>query len=231
MRTDTKSFRANVLKQVRALGINSVRSKIVANRIASGIAHGSYNPYSARGGYDARGEIGTLVLRLNFAFSGGQYVEAWVDGDLAFTATTDQHLLVNVEPTAEQVALRPQLIAALEAVRSAKNDACRAWDAENGHPANIGIAEIRHQAVGADADVVAAVAAYEALRDRSLASNRFAPLACVDPMLQGEYSDDFKEEHGSRPGGYIRYDEAVAYFARERRSYGVNDDLDLEDAA
>jgi hypothetical protein len=230
MRTDTSTFRTNVFKSVRALGINSQRSKIVARRIASGIAHGSYTRYDGKV-YDGVATLDTFELKLDFCFNGSQIVDVIVDGVRVFGASTDDHVLVSTEPTATQIALKPQLEEAAGRIRDVVADACDAWNEANGNPTTNELAEKRHGEINADPKVVAVRAAYAALRDRSLDSNRFATISYVDPALHSCYSDDHKDEYGFRPRGHVRYDEVVAFYERTAREHAANDDQEIADAA
>src|SRR3546814_6429908 len=65
-----------------------------------------------------------------------------------------------------------------------------------------------------DSGVISARAAYNALRDESLAINPFAPGHIVDPDLHNEYSEIYKYECGPRPRGYTNVAEMKAYSAR-----------------
>lgn len=211
MRTDTATFRRRIFSQVRALGINSVRSKIVAQRIVSGIRYGSYNPYNA---FEGRPTVETVDMKLLFSFGGSHFVRVVLDDDVSFTASTDDQVLVNTSANDEQTALRPLLEDAADAVHRIRGIACREWDVANGHPATNELAEVRYQAVRADPRCVAAQEAYDALRDRSLASNRFAPASYIDPILYSEYSDEYKEETGIRPRGHHMHHDVVAFMER-----------------
>lgn len=230
MRTNTTTFRSNLFKSVRALGVNSLRSKIVAKRIANGIAYGSYNSYGEKQ-FEGVKTLDTIELKLDFCFNGAQIVDVIVDGVRVFGASTDDHVLVSTDPTATQVALKPLLEEAAGQIRDVVADACDAWNEANGNPTTIELAEVRHGEINADPKVVAVRAAYAALRDRSLASNRFATISYVDPALHGCYSDDHKDEYGFRPRGHVRYDEVVAFYERTAREQAANDDEQVADAA
>ncbi len=211
MRTDTATFRRRIFAQVRGLGINSVRSRIVAHRIVGAVRHGSYNPYNA---FEGRATVETVDMKLLFSFGGGHFVRVVLNGDLSFTASTDDEILVSTSPTAEQIMLRPVIEDAADALRAVRNAVCREWNDANGHPATIELCDVRYQAVDADPRSIAAQAAYDALRDRSLASNRFAPASYIDPILYSAYSDEYKEEHGTRPSAHHMYDDVVAFMGR-----------------
>lgn len=224
MRTDTATFRRRIFAQVRALGINSVRSKIVAQRIVAGIRYDSYNPYNA---FDGRATIDSITMKLLLGF-GGHFVRVVLDDDTSFTESTDERILVDTSANDEQVALRPLIEDAAYALRRVRAAACRDWDEANGHPATNDLAEVRFRTVNEDPRCVAAQAAYDALRDRSLASNRFAPVSYIDPILASAYSDEYKEETGSRPSGPQMYDDVVAFMDR---LYAPREDGDLNMAA
>lgn len=151
MRTDTKTFAKRVFAQVRALGINSVRSKTVARRITSGISHGAY--ITSGDQFEARTEIGTLDLEL--AIRGSFHsVMVFVDGQFAFSETTPDRRLVNLETTPGQRELAQPIFEAMIDLYGAE-----------------------------DRDRPALQAAYDALRDRSLALNPFAHANEIDPAL------------------------------------------------
>jgi hypothetical protein len=217
MRTDTKTFANRVYPMIRKLGINPKKSRILASQVVQAVRYGSYNPYAANGGFTGVKTLETFDLSLVFSFSGGQFVQVEVDGALAFTVTTSDHELVSCEPTPVQLELGPKLEDASRAYYSACSEAVREWDAVNGYPASNEEAEVRFHAVGKHAAVIAARAAYDLLRDESLASNPYAHINYIDPMLFGEYSDCYKDETGCRPRGHIRYSEAVGYFDRFER--------------
>lgn len=227
MRTDTNTFRTNVFKSVRALGINSMRSKIVAKQIASGIEHGSYTRYDGKV-YDGTKTLDTLELKLDFCWNGAQIVDVIVDGIRVFGASTDDCVLVSTEPTDAQKELRPRLEAAMEAIYREVADARRRWEEAN---PGVDAGEVRHASVQADPAVVAARAEYRALRKQSLASNRHAHIAYTHPALYDVYSDDVKEDRGSRPSGHIRYDEVVAFYKRRKEERVAAAHADLEVAA
>ena len=224
MRTDTNTFRTNVFKSVRAMGINSMRSKIVAKRIASGIEYGSYTRYDGKV-YDGTKTLDTLELKLDFCWNGAQIVDVIVDGVRVFGVSTDDCVLVSTEPTEMQKDLRPRLETAMEAVYTAVTEAGRLWDEAN---PDLDAGEVRRAVVEMDPAVVAARAEYRALRKQSLASNRHAHIAYTHPALYDVYSDDVKDDRGSRPSGHIRYDEVVAYYTRRSEvRAAANDDQEI----
>lgn len=215
MRTDTATFRANVLKSVRALGINSARSKVVARRIASGVAHGSYNRLGELR-FAGVATFSSLDLKLTFCWNGAQVVDVLVDGADAFSASTDDCRLVSLDPTPEQERLRWLLERARSTLCDALSSACLAWEEAHGRPHRDEDRERRDQDVELDPAVSEARDAYASLRARSLASNRHAHVCYVDPALHSLYSDVVKEDRGSRPTGHVRYDEAVEYLERSQ---------------
>lgn len=213
MRTDTTTFRRRVRTMVRALGIKSARSKIVALRIAGGIRHGSCNPYANGRGHEGRDEIASLDLELDVF--GIHVVRVVVDGEFAFSATTDDRVLVDVEPTPGQVAMRDRLHDLMVASLHAADDARIAWESSNGSSDDDGPVSSRETFVDADPSTVAARAAYEAAVEESLALNRFAHVAYTDPLLHEEWSWAVKCEDGGRPRGtYANREMALGWFAR-----------------
>jgi hypothetical protein len=229
MRTDTKTFRTNVLAQVKALGINSNRSKIVAKRLASAISNGSYGSYGSAG-FEGRKSFDTLELKLDFMFSGGQAVDAIIDGEYAMAASTDDQRLVDVEATAEQKAMRPAFDMAIQDLYGSLSDACQAWDDVHGHPETFALADVRRADVDLVPEVVAARAAYDALVQRSVAMNRYAHATWTDPIAFDSYSDCWKDETGSRPRGYANREQILAYFAREQAGAANDDDKSAQAA-
>lgn len=184
MRTDTRTFAKRVFAQVRALGINSVRSKHVARRIVSGISHGAYMVGGEQ--FAARGEIGTLELEL--AIRGSfQSVMVTVDGEFAFSESTPDRRLVSLDTTPEQRDLAQPIFEAMIDLFG-----------------------------GEDHERPALQAAYDALRDRSLALNPFAHANEVDPALFGCYSDTVKEEDGRRPSGHVTVAECRSWLLRHQ---------------
>jgi hypothetical protein len=217
MRTDTKTFANRIYPMIRALGISGKNSRLLASQVIQAVRCGSYNPYSANGGFKAVKTLETINVSLFFAFSGDQFVQVEIDGELAFTVSNASRTLVSCDPTVEQVELADQLEDALRAYYNACSQAVTEWDAQNGSPADTEAAEVRYHAVREHPLVIATCAAYDQLRDESLAINRYAHVSYIDPMLFGEYSDAYKQETGCRPRGHIRYSEAVSYFDRFER--------------
>lgn len=211
MRTDTATFASRVFKQVRALGISCARSKEVARSITSGNSGGSYNPYG-NCGFQRRATVESLDLILNVTHEGFHYVEVIVDGDFAFSASTRDRILVNVEPTARQLEIYEDLCTSRDEVREAIAEACRQWEAEFGYPANDEQADARYDAVALVPAVIDARARYNAIRDQSLALNPHAPAWVIDPVLFATYSDEVKYERGSRPAGYTSFASVRRYF-------------------
>jgi hypothetical protein len=219
MRTDTKTFAANVLKSVRALGINSVRSKQMAYLVVDSVTRGWKAPYGEHE-FKAVETLDAIELKLDFMVMGGQALDVHVDGAYGFSVSTADNVLVSLEATPEQVALLPQLEAAHKALFGTIGDQCIAWDRLHGHPATFDLADQRAIDVNATPEVVAAQAAYDALRDRSLASNPHASIRIVDPILADRYSDELKEDTGRRPTGHVRHATAQRYFERMEAMYG-----------
>lgn len=111
MRTDTKTFEKRAFAMVRALGINSVRSKQVASRIVSGLRHGASFMYG--GGTEPRTEIDSIELELSLRGS-FQSVNVHVDGAFLFGAQSNDGKLVSFETTREQELLeRPMFEATI----------------------------------------------------------------------------------------------------------------------
>lgn len=131
-------------------------------------------------------EFSTIELEL--AIRGAfQSVMVTVDGEFAFSASTTDNVLVSLEPTPEQQALAQPIHEAMIALYGAE-----------------------------DADRPAAQAAYDALRDRSLALNPFAPANVVDPMLFECHSEVVEYRDGYKPGGHRTVDECRRYLLRVR---------------
>lgn len=212
MRTDTATFRSRVYKQVRALSINAVRSERVAKQIVRGISRGLYADFD-QNGYEARKTINSLALQLRIRIDGAQYVDVLVDGELAFSTSTGDLILVSLEATAEQLEIRKDLEVLYRNINAVISQACIRWENANGYPASNAEADLRHDAVNVDPAVIAAQAEYDALRDRSLAINPHAPLYTVDPQLSCSYSDNYKHVTGCRPRTYTSYADAKAFFA------------------
>lgn len=220
MRTDTNTFAKTAFKAVRALGINSVNSRSLARQIVSVLAHGGYN---AQGEViPSRREIADFKVNLNLGFWGPQYVAVIIGGEVAFTVTIHGRQIVSTQPTARQLELHDAMIEALEAVRDASAFACRVWEDANGYPATNEAADRRYEEVRKDAGYIAALAAYNALRDESLALNPFAPARIVDTMTYGTFSDWHKEEVGWRPGSNQTLAEVRAWMERESAAQSLD---------
>lgn len=213
MRTDTRSFADNAFKAVRALGVNSVNGKRLARQIVIVANHG---------GYDAQGSeipphtiFADLRVSLEFAFSGFQYV-AVNDGDRqVFTVTANGGAIVSTDPTPRQIELAEAMQVAGRAVFSLSADLCGEWEDANGYPTTFEAADRRGLAVNTDPRMVAAHAAYDALRDESLALNPYAHPRIIDWRQWSLFSDWYKEESGSRPSTGWRYADMVRWIERE----------------
>lgn len=213
MRTDTASFAKNAFKAVRSLGVNSVRSKHLARQIVQVANHGGYD---AQGGeIPGHTSFDAFRVALEFAFSGFQYVQIW-DGDQpVFTVTTAGGRIVSTEATPAQIALRERMEIAGRAIYASSGELCAEWEKTHGYPQTREAADLRHDFVEADPRHLAARAAYDALRDESLALNPFAPANVIDWKQWGHFSDWYKEETGSRPGTHWRHAEMVRWLERQ----------------
>lgn len=228
MRTDTTTFAKFVFRAVRDLGINSVRSKQVARRISSSFSYGFHNPYGDFS-FEARKNIDTIELQLNIGFSGFQGVDVIIDGEFGFRASTNDGVLVDVEATPRQVEMCDELHDLMRATNTAISNACDAFAKEFGYPQTNEDCEKRFEFCEQDSGIIAAQAHYDALRDESLAINRFAPGHYIDPALHYEYSDTYKYEYGCRPRGYTSVAEMKAYLEREHRDFDKQ--FDVQEAA
>jgi hypothetical protein len=228
MRTDTTTFAKFIYRAVRDLGINAVRSKIVASRIASSFRYGFYNPLGDFG-FEARKNIETIELKLDITFSGFQCVNVIVDGEFAFNASNDRGLLVSIDPTPRQLELVDELHNRMRAANFAIGDACNAYAEIHGYPQTDAEFDARSDFCEQDPAVIAAKAAYDNLRDESLSLNPFAPGHIVDPRLAYKYSDTHKYEYGCRPHGYENVAGMREYLARPHRDF--DDQFDEQIAA
>lgn len=215
MRADTTTFAKSIFAQVRALGINSVRSKQVANRIFGGIRYGSYNPYG-HSGFEGRETIETIRLELDIGWGQMQTVSVIIDGKLAFTASTNDGVLVNVEATPRQIEMQDELIQLMQAAYAAIDDAYDAYAEAHGHPETDEQCDRRREFSRQDPGVIAANARYDTLRDESLAINPFASGFIVDPDLGESYSNVYKSEYNFRPRGYANVADMRAYLLQDR---------------
>ncbi len=200
MRTTTATFRNRVFKQVRALGINHARSVEVTRSLV----------YTIRRQFNDA-DIATLEMELDI-FGSQHLVRATVNGSIQVVASNADRTLVNIEPTARQIALCEEMrtlssaiydLLAGEYARPRLANGEIDWDGA--------LIEIRPE-LGHDAPEVKALnARYDTLRAESLAINPWASGSYIDPDLAGFYSDIYKDECGFRPRGYISYRAMDAY--------------------
>src|SRR3546814_6682905 len=102
----------------------------------------------------------------------------------------------------------------MSSISSAIGPACRAYRKAYGNTETTEDWDKQSEFCDQDSGVISARAAYNALRDESLAINPFAPGHIVDPDLHNEYSEIYKYECGPRPRGYTNVAEMKAYSAR-----------------
>jgi len=88
-------------------------------------------------------------------------------------------------------------------VYSAIGDACEAYDAQFGYPADTAGAEVRYQWSRTFPAVVAINAAYDALKAESLAINPHVECHLVDPDKASHWYEWVKDTRGYRPTGFM----------------------------
>lgn len=226
MRTDTRTFRDRVLRQVRALGINSNRSKRVAARIVDRVRHGSYMDAEEKG----RDSLVSIELKLCIRSEDRQFVDVHLDGAYAFPATCDDWRLVSTEATPRQLELAAEMRSLSDHIRDLRQgvwmsqldaDGAPDWDAPS--------VCVQPALPQEHPEIQALLARHDAAQAESLRINRFADVRVLDPELADIHYECCKDE-GWRPAGYHSLDEVRA-FLDHRRENAANDDASVADAA
>src|SRR3546814_14342989 len=108
--------------------------------------------------------------------------------DTLFPYTT----LFRSEATPRQVEIGEELRKSISAISSAIGHACRAYRKAYGNPETKEDWDKQSEFCDQDSGVISARAAYNALRDESLAIHPLAHGHIVDPELQHQYSESSK---------------------------------------
>lgn len=195
MRTDTRTFRDNAFKSLRAQGVNSVKSK----RIVSMLAY-----QFMRHGHPVLAD--TTTIKVSIDGENDQSV-AVVNNDLV-TLHLDTYTLrelqplVNCTPTARQLEIGSELADMIDDHYSFTGDACQAYEAEFGYPSDDAGFEARDAYVKAFPAVATLHARYDALKAESLAINHNVDCTLVDPLKASFWYEWVKDFRGYRPSGF-----------------------------
>ena len=226
MRTDTRTFRDRVLRQVRALGINSVRSKRVAARIVDRVRHGSYMDAAEKG----RETLSSLELKLCVRSEERQFVDVYLDGSYAFPATTDDWRLVSTEATPRQLVLAAEMASLARHIGDLRQGVwMSALDADGAPDWDAPAVCVQPGLPQDHPEIQALLARHDAAQAESLSINRFADVRVLDPELADIHYECCKDE-GYRPSGYHSLDSVRSYMERRREEAAIDDEA-LADAA
>jgi hypothetical protein len=193
MRTDTRTFRDRVLRQVRALGINSNRSKRVAARIVDRVRNGSYMDAEEKG----RETLVSIELKLCLRSEDRHFVDVHLDGAYAFPATTDDWRLVSTEATPRQLELAAEMASLARHIGDLRQgvwmsqldaDGAPDWDAPS--------VCVQPALPQEHPEIQALLARHDAAQEESLRINRFADVRVLDPQLADIHYECCKDEGG-----------------------------------
>lgn len=195
MRTDTATFRANAFKALRAQGVNSVKSREIAGLLVWQLRyrHVSTLPDSAR-------------IKVSFDAEHAQTV-AVVDGPSVILHLDGHTLrllqpLVKCVPTPRQLEIGELLSAMMSDVYDAIGDACQAYEARFGHPADAEACLVRDAFVKAFPAVAEVNGRYDALKAESLAINPNVSATLVDPDKASHWYEWHHDLYNYRPSGF-----------------------------
>ncbi len=180
MRTDTNTFRKNVISDLRAAGLSCAKARRCA----------MYIDYAADVAcYPEIGDTSKAEVSVDCAEEQTVYINDNGIARFHCAVPADMQPLLNTAANQEQQALSEQLADLIPEIYSAMQ---RAEDA--------GITESRNAP-----EVVALNAQYDAIRDQILAINPEVHGGVVDPESYSFYSDMHKSTYGFRPRGFINY--------------------------
>lgn len=196
MRTDTATFRSNTFKAIRAQGVNSAKSRRIVEMLA----------YQFRmNGFPVLADTTRILVSMRGVNQ--QTVDVVNEGlvTLQLDAWTLDALqpLIPTTPTLRQLEIATELSEMMTDVYSAIGDACEAYDAQFGYPADTAGAEVRYQWSRTFPAVVAITAAYDALKAESLAINPHVECHLVDPDKASHWYEWVKDTRGYRPTGFM----------------------------